>query len=112
MQENESSAASVAASGKPLPNRRCGATTSTADPRPMEKALHRVETVQASGVYSASGIKSTGAEVNTASGIKSEARKTRRKKSDIAGIKKALFAILEADHPQTIRQVYYQMVGR
>jgi hypothetical protein len=78
----------------------------------MEKALHRVETVQTSGLYSASGIKSTGAEVNTASGIKSEARKTRRKKSDIAGIKKALFAILEADHPQTIRQVYYQMVSR
>jgi hypothetical protein len=49
MQENESSAASVAASGKPLPNRHCGATTSTADSRPMEKALHRVETVQTWG---------------------------------------------------------------
>ena len=60
-------------------------------------------------VYSASGIKSTGAEVNTASGIKSEDRKTRRKKNEITGIREGLFSILEADHPQTVRQVYYAM---
>ena len=48
-------------------------------------------------VYQASGIKSK-SPVYGASGIKSEGRKDRRKKSEIAGIKKALFDILEADH--------------
>ena len=51
-------------------------------------------------------------EVYEASGIKTADRKTRRKKSEIAGIKKALFDILEADHPQTVRQVFYAMTVR
>lgn len=62
-------------------------------------------------VYQASGIKSK-SPVYGASGIKSEGRKDRRKKSEIAGIKKALFDILEADHPQTVRQVFYAMTVR
>jgi hypothetical protein len=53
-----------------------------------------------------------GGRVYKASGIKSEGRKNRRTKSKIAGIKKALCEILEADHPQTIRQVFYQLVSR
>jgi hypothetical protein len=50
--------------------------------------------------------------VYKASGIKSEGRRNRRKKSEIIGIKKALREILEADHPQTVRQVFYQMIVR
>jgi hypothetical protein len=53
-----------------------------------------------------------GAGIYPASGIKSDGRRKRRKKSEIATIKKALFDILEADHPQTVRQVFYQMIVR
>jgi hypothetical protein len=56
------------------------------------------------------GVEST--RVYGARGIKSEGRKNRRKKSEIEGIKKALFDILEADHPQTVRQVFYAMTVR
>ena len=48
--------------------------------------------------------------VYKASGIKSEGRKNRRTKSEIQRIKDALIAVLEADHPQTVRQVFYQMI--
>jgi hypothetical protein len=39
-------------------------------------------------------------------------RKNRRTKNEIQRIKDTLFAILEADHPQTVRQVFYQMIVR
>jgi hypothetical protein len=39
-------------------------------------------------------------------------RKNRRTKNEIQRIKDALVAILEADHPQTVRQVFYQMIVR
>jgi hypothetical protein len=54
----------------------------------------------------------TGAGFNKASGIKSEGRKRRRKKSDIEALRRALRQILEADHPQTVRQVFYAMTVR
>jgi hypothetical protein len=47
-----------------------------------------------------------------ASGIKPKDRKNRRTKLDIERLKKAIYEILEADHPQTVRQVFYQMVSR
>jgi hypothetical protein len=37
---------------------------------------------------------------------------TRRTKEDIDAIKVAIKAILKADHPQTVRQVFYQLVTR
>jgi hypothetical protein len=42
-------------------------------------------------------------------GIKSNDRKARRGKNEITRIRDGLFSILEADHPQTVRQVYYAM---
>jgi hypothetical protein len=36
----------------------------------------------------------------------------RRSKDDIAAIRAAIIEILEADHPQTVRQVFYQLVTR
>jgi hypothetical protein len=62
-------------------------------------------------INKASGIKLK-SPVYEASGIKSKERKNRRKKSEIEVIKKALFEILEADHPQTVRQVFYAMTVR
>jgi hypothetical protein len=53
-----------------------------------------------------------GAGVYRASGIKSATRKNRRTKANIEEIKKAFLEILEADHPQTVRQVFYQVVSR
>jgi hypothetical protein len=50
--------------------------------------------------------------VYRASGIKSEGRKNRRTKNDMDGLRKALREILEADHPQTVRQVFYAMTVR
>jgi hypothetical protein len=44
--------------------------------------------------------------------IKSDGRKNRRTKNKITSIKDALVEILEGDHPQTVRQVYYQMIVR
>ena len=44
-----------------------------------------------------------GAGVYRASGIKPEGRKSRKTKSEIAGIKRALFEILQADHPHGAR---------
>lgn len=38
-------------------------------------------------------------------------KQTRRSKTDIAGIKRAIFYILEPDHPMTVRQVFYQLVN-
>jgi hypothetical protein len=52
------------------------------------------------------------APVYGASGIKSGDRRNRRTKSEIERIKRAFAEILEADHPQTVRQVYYQAVTR
>jgi hypothetical protein len=52
-------------------------------------------------VYKASGIKSK-SPVYEASGIKQE-RKNRRTKNEIEVIKKALFEILEADHPSSTK---------
>lgn len=38
-------------------------------------------------------------------------KQARRSKTDIAGIKRAIFHILEPDHPMTVRQVFYQLVN-
>ena len=35
-----------------------------------------------------------------------------RTKADIAAIRAAIVEILTADHPQTVRQIYYQLVVR
>jgi hypothetical protein len=53
-----------------------------------------------------------GARFYQASGIKSAGRKNRRKKSDMEALRKAIHEILEADHPQTVRQVFYAMTVR
>jgi hypothetical protein len=47
-----------------------------------------------------------------ASGIKSDDRRQRRTKNEIDRIKRAFREILEADHPQSVRQVFYQMIVR
>jgi hypothetical protein len=39
-------------------------------------------------------------------------RRDRRSKDDIAAVKAAIVAVLEADHPMTVRQVFYQLVVR
>jgi hypothetical protein len=62
-------------------------------------------------INKASGIKSK-SPVYEARGIKSGERKNRRKKTEIEVIKKAIFEILEADHPQTVRQVFYALTVR
>src|SRR4029077_12412774 len=36
----------------------------------------------------------------------------RRTKDEIEAIRKKICAILKADHPQTVRQVFYQLVAR
>jgi len=38
--------------------------------------------------------------------------KSRRTKADVAAIKDSIKAILRADHPMTVRQVFYQLVAR
>ena len=35
-----------------------------------------------------------------------------RTKADVAAIRAAIIEILTADHPQTVRQIYYQLVVR
>ena len=39
-------------------------------------------------------------------------KRSRRSKADIEGIKQALIGVIEADHPMTVRQVFYQLVTR
>lgn len=48
-----------------------------------------------------------GGRIYKASGIKSEGRKNRRTMNDMEVPRKALREILEADHPQTVQQVYH-----
>jgi hypothetical protein len=47
-----------------------------------------------------------------ASDIKSKSGRHRRTKAAIAGIKKSILEILEADNPQTVRQIYYALTVR
>lgn len=39
-------------------------------------------------------------------------KRVRRSKADIEGIKGAVYEIVAADHPMTVRQVFYQLVNR
>jgi DNA topoisomerase VI subunit A len=39
-------------------------------------------------------------------------KRDRRSKDDIAAVKAAIVTVLEADHPMTVRQVFYQLVVR
>jgi hypothetical protein len=44
--------------------------------------------------------------------VPSDTKRPRRTKDTVAGIKKAIVEILEADHPQTVRQVFYALTVR
>lgn len=39
-------------------------------------------------------------------------KRTRRSKTDISGLKAVVYAIVEADRPMTVRQIFYQLVHR
>jgi hypothetical protein len=64
----------------------------------LNSATHHVATQTADPFYVASDIKST--------------KRLRRTKATIVGIKKSILEILEADNPQTVRQVYYALTVR
>ena len=39
-------------------------------------------------------------------------KRDRRTKAEVQAIRDAITSILKADHPQTVRQVFYQLVAR
>lgn len=43
--------------------------------------------------------------------VVSRSRSTRRSKAEMAEIRASLYQLLEADHPMTVRQVFYQLVS-
>jgi hypothetical protein len=55
---------------------------------------------------------SVAAPVYVASDIKSESRRHRRTKVEVAGIRNAILDILSNDNPQTVRQVFYALTVR